>query len=243
MITIKTSAATSHAKNATHLSYRSAGLAAIASGTTGIAGVGFLIAYLVIRSNNMGEAMSMANIHDAVVMLQFILLIPVSFALQKLLQHRFRGLSNATLVTGIAAILFTIIFLLLGLVKMIAVVLYMFPQGIFGLWLIAVCWRAASVFSRGVRWFGIIVGFGLALVGSFPLQYAIFVSKIILQVPAASDEAVSKIPISHANMILHQVLWIGSPLGVLTLPFFTLLVGCKLLKIKTTKEPLSSETL
>ena len=214
-------------------SYRSAGWTAIASGAIGILAVGFLIAYLFFRSDSMDEAMYMENIHDVAVMLQFLLLIPVSFALQKLSQQRSVGISKLTLVTGIGAIFFTALFLLLGLVKVIAAVLYMFPQGIFGVWLMIVCWRIPGIISRGLRWFGMIVGFGLALVGSFPLQYAIFVDKIILQIQAASDEAVAKIPISHANMILHQVLWIGSPLGVLTLPFWTLLLGRRLLREKS----------
>jgi len=172
----------------------------------------------------------MANIHDAGVMLQFLFMIPAVFGLYELSQKRSPGMGRATLYIGIGAIFFTVLFLLLGLVKVIADVLYMFPQGIFGAWLIVICWRMKNVLSRGLRWFGIVVGFGLALVGSFPLQYAIFVDKIILQVPAASDEAVAKIPISHANMILHQILWIGSPLGVLTLPFWTLLLGRRLLR-------------
>jgi hypothetical protein len=56
------------------------------------------------------------------------------------------------------------------------------------------------------------------------------VDTLILQIPAASDEVVAKIPISPANMILHQLLWVGSPMGVLTLPFWTMLLGRQLLR-------------
>ena len=230
MIMKTITATTTRATNETVSPYRFPAWAAIASGIIGIIAVGFLIAYLVIRSDNMDEAMRMGNIHDVGVMVQFLLLIPVFYGLQKLSQLQPPGISKATIVTGIVAICFTALFLLLGLVKAMADVVYMFPQGVFGVWLMVVCWRTKKVLPNSLRWFGMIVGFGLALVGSFPLQYAIFVDKIILQMPAASDEAVAKIPISHANMILHQVLWLGSPLGVLTLPFWTLLLGRKLFR-------------
>ena len=211
---------------------RSTGWAAIASGIAGLSGVGFLIAYLVIRNNNMDEAMRMANRHDGIVMLQFLLLLPVIIALQKVWLQRPPGMSKAMFRTGMAAACFTVLFLFLGLLKIMADVLYMFPQGIFGVWLIITCWRMRGLLPRGLCWFGIVLGFGLALVGLFPPYYAIFVDPIILSMPAAPDEAVAKIPISHANMIIHQVLWIGSPLGVLTLPFWTLLLGRRLLREK-----------
>lgn len=74
-----------------------------------------------------------------------------------------------------------------------------------------------------------IVGLGLALVGTFSISYAIFVSTIILRVPAASVEELGKIPFTLANQILHQILWIGSLIGVYTLPSWTLLTGRRLL--------------
>ena len=204
---------------------RSAGRPAIASGLIGIGAVCFLIAYLVLRSDNFPKAMRMGNFHDVAVIFQFLFLVPVATSLKELSQQTGKGMSRATFIIGIISISLTALFLLLGLTKAMAVVVYMLPQGIFGVWLMIVCWRLQGVLSKGLRWFGIVVGFGLALVGIFPLEYAIFVNKIIFQMPAASDEEVAKIPISHANMIAHQILWLGSPLGVLTLPFWTLLFG------------------
>jgi hypothetical protein len=125
MLKMKTSANT-------RSSFRSAGWAAIASGTIGIMGAGFLIAYLVVRSDSMNDALRMGKIHDAVVILQFLLLIPVAFALYKLSQQRSPGMSNATPVTGIAALSFTALFLLLGLVKAMAVVLQVYFPGALG---------------------------------------------------------------------------------------------------------------
>lgn len=90
------------------------------------------------------------------------------------------------------------------------------------------------VVPQWLRWFGIMVGFGLALVGIFPLGYAIFVDNIILHIPVPSDEVIQKIPVdTPANVFLHQIIWIGSFMGVLTLPIWTILIGVRLLRKKT----------
>jgi hypothetical protein len=142
-------------------------------------------------------------------------------------------MSAAMLNTGIAALLFTCLLLFIIFPKVVADPLYMFPQGIFGVWLIFVCSRMMSKFSRGLRWFGIVVGFGLALVGLFPLGYAIFVDTIILQIPAASDAAVEKIPSNTpANITLHYILFTGTFMGIVTLPVWTILLGRRLLREK-----------
>ena len=174
--------------------YRSAGRAAIASGIIGILAYGFLVGYLVVRTQDMETGMVIVRIHDVGVIFQFLLMISVAVALYKLSQQQYPGMTRLTLYFGIGAISFTALFLLLGFPKILADVLYMFPQGVFGLWLMVVCWRMSGILSGGLRWFGMVVGLGLVLVGTFPLGYAIFVDKIILQIPAASDVAVAKIP-------------------------------------------------
>lgn len=207
-------------------SYRTAGWAAISSGIIGILAYGFLIGYLAVRNQDMQTGILIVRFHDAGVILQFFLLIPVASALFKLSQQLHNGITRTTLNIGIGALSFTALFLLLDFPKIIADVLYMFPQGVFGVWLIIVCWRMKGIFSQGLRWFGIVVGLGLALVGIFPLGFAIFVDKIILHIPAAPNEVIAKIPTdTTANIILHQFVWIGSFLGVFTLPFWTILIG------------------
>jgi hypothetical protein len=108
----------------------------------------------------------------------------------------------------------------------------MLPQGIFGVWLIFICLRMKGILFKGLRWFGIVVGIGLTLVGIFFVGYTIFVSIIPLRIPAASIEEASEIPITQANIYLHYFLDIGTLLGVLTLPFWTILLGRRLLREK-----------
>jgi hypothetical protein len=209
-----------------------AGWMATGSGAFGVAAVGFLITHLVLRSTNNDHAMLMARLHDVGVILQVLLMIPVVLALYKCSHQQSKSMSRYMLIVGIGALSFTALFLLLGLLKAMADVLYMFPQGIFGAWLVAFCVRSKGMLSRGHKWFGIIVGFGLALVGTFPLGYAIFVDTIILNIPAAAQKDVEKVLINYANMVVHQILFIGSLMGVLTFPFWTLLIARRLLRMR-----------
>ena len=213
------------------LSYRSSGFYAIISGIIGAFAFAFLVTYLIVREKNFAQSIYIVRFHDVGAMLQFLLLIPVVKGNYRLLKKQYLDVTQATLVIGIGSLLFTALFLLLTTPKIIADVLYLFPQGIFGAWLVFFNWHMKGILSKGLRWFGIVVGAGLILAGIFPVGYAIFVDTIILQIPAASDEAVQKIPHTTANMILHQMLAIGTLLGVVTLPIWTILLGRKLRRI------------
>ena len=108
----------------------------------------------------------------------------------------------------------------------------MFPQGVFGVWLIVVSWRMQGLLPRGLRWFGMIVGFGLALVGTFPSGMAIFVPWYTFGEPPAIPAVKPEVSagVNLADNIFHQFLWIGTLLGVITLPLYTILLGIKFLR-------------
>lgn len=209
-------------------SNRFVGICAIVSGIIGVFAFGFLIAYLMSRDKSYEGSIYFLRFHDVGAVLQFLLLIPVVNTLYRLLKKQSFNVTQATLIIGVGSLLFTALFLLLTIPKIVADVLYMFPQGIFGAWIIFFNWHK-GILSKGLRWFGIIVGVGLILVGIFPVGYALFVDPIILQIPAASDEAVQNIPTGTiANTILHQMVAVGTFSGVVTLPVWTILLGCKL---------------
>ena len=209
-----------------NLPYRSAGRAAIASGIIGIVAYVFLIGFLLIRNQDAQNGTLPIRVHDCCVILQFLFLIPVVFAFFRLIQEHSPNKSQAMRNVGVGALCFTALFLLLIFPKVLADTLYMLPQGIFGAWLMITCWRVKGFFPRWLRWFGIIVGFGLILTGIFPVGYAIFVDDVILQIPAPPDEVMDKIPTeTTANIVIHQFLYIGSFTGVLTLPIWTIMAG------------------
>lgn len=220
--------------NPTEISYRTAGWTAIFSGIFGILAHAALMTAVITRSDMAitEQGLFLFRTHDAVAILQFLLMIPALIVLHKLSSKQLPGMSRATLTTGIVALLLTVLFLLLIFPWILSDEYYMIPQGIFGVWLVVVNWQLTGILSRGIRWFGIVVGLGLTLVGIFNIGYAIFVSPIGLRIPAAPIEEL-EIPVdTTANIILHMILNIGSLMGVLTLPIWTIILGRKLLREK-----------
>jgi len=218
-----------------HLFCSAGGRAAIASGIMGFISIAALVTGLNVRNAQGldGAAFMLFRLHDIAGIMQFLLLLPVAFSLCNISQQEAKKMSRATLNTGITALSFTILFLLLNFPKIVGEPWYMFTQGVFGAWIILACYRLQGLLQPGLRWFGIIAGTGLALVGLFPLGYAIFVDKVILQIPAAPDEVIEKIPATPANIVLHYILYTGTFMGVIPFPFWTILLGRKLLRKKT----------
>ncbi len=211
-------------------SYSTAGRAAIGSGIFGILAIGSLLGYLVLRNTSEAEGIFISKFHDAAAIFQFLLLIPVAYAICKLSQKTSAGINKPLFNFSIAAISFTTLSLLLSFPKITTVVFYMFPQGIFGVWLMIVNWRKRRIAHPALRWFGLIVGLGLALVGVFVIGFAIFVNTDAITIPAPP---MKYYPETQANLFLHQILYIGSFMGVFTLPFWTILMGRLLLRKRT----------
>ena len=212
--------------------YRSVGWAAIICGIIGFLAFGFLAAFLNLHLTEHLRDGILIRSHDVCVILQFLLMIPVVFGLYKLSYQRSPGMSRATLVTGVATLSFTVLFLLLIFPKILNDTLYMFPQGVFGVWLIVVSWRMRGVLTRGLRWFGMVVGFGLALVGTFPSGMAIFVPWYTLGTPPAIPAVTPEVStgVHLADNLFHQFLLIGTFIGVITLPIYTILLGTRFLR-------------
>ena len=210
--------------------YRFAGRAAIASGVVGIVAAGFLIAFLMHRDENLYLAVRYLGWHDLGVALQFLFLIPVVTAMYRLSLQSPPSISRWTRNIGIGALALTALFLFLTRPKFVSDGLYSLPQGVFGIWLIWVSWCLSKIFSRSIRGSGIVVGFGLTLVGLFSVGYSIFVSSLMLKIPAASIEEAQAVPWTRANDFLHHFIWIGSYMGVYPLPFWTIWLGFVLLR-------------
>lgn len=219
--------------------YRSAWRAAIASSVFGI--LGYIILNIAVTTRtDIALALNsptyiMFKAHDLLVILQFILLIPVAFAFYKLSQLKLPGISKLMLRIGVGAAFLTALFLLLGTFLIVSDGLYTVPQGVFGVWIIIVSRNLKKVLSKGLRWFGTIVGLGLIITGMFFPLYAIFVSTSILKIPAVDPADPSNFPdhFTWINQHLHYLLYVGSFMGMLTLPFWTILISRRLFRQKT----------
>ena len=220
-----------HALVAVGPSYRNVGMAAIASGVIGIAAFGLLMDAVLTRVSWIPPARiyMLFNAHDIGVALQFLLLISVAFGLRTLSRQNPPGLSKATFATGVGAVIFVVLLVLLGVGdKIVSNGFYMFPQGIFGIWLIVVNWRLSGSLPGWLRWLGMIVGLGLALVGTCFVGLC-FVYPSTLAIPALPQESIKEVN-SVANTFFHQLLFFASFVGVATLPIWTILTGFQLLK-------------
>jgi hypothetical protein len=213
--------------------YRSAGWAAITSGVFGIMafGVLFLAVNLMLQKRpELFELMDlMFKTHHVGIILQYVFLIPVAFVLHTLARQQFPGLSRATLAVGVVSLSLIVLCALLFIVNVVADDLYTVPQGVLGGWLMVVSRRLSTVLPRGLMRFGMVVGFGLLLVGTFPLAYGIFVDPIGLRGPVPPDYPNPETP---ANTIIHLVFYIGTFLGVVTYPIWIILLGRQLLRAR-----------
>ena len=212
-------------------SYRNTGWAAIISGVVGILAFGLLLDATLTRVSWVpsDRIYLLFNTHDIGVALQFFLLILVPFGLRTLSQQRPPGFSKALFRTGVGALSFVVLLVLLGIgSKLISNGYYMFPQGIFGIWLILVNWRLSGSLPGWLRWAGMIVGLGLALVGVSFVGIS-FVYPSMMGIHPPPIETVKEVN-SPANTFFHQLLVYASFVGVALLPVWTILIGLQLLK-------------
>ncbi len=206
-------------RTTTALPYRYAGWAAIISGAIGVLTCGFLVAALRTRTTADPHATELLfGAHDIGAIVQYLCLIPVVWALRRFSQERPDGLGRSIITVGIGAISSTAILLLVEFFHLDWLPWYMVPQGVVGGWLMIVSWRIAKVLPNHLTGLGMIVGLGLVLVGTFPLGYALLVDP--------------SVPESAANGYLHQIVKYGSYMGVFALPFWTVLMGGRLLRVK-----------
>ena len=211
--------------------YRSAGRAAITSGVLGILALGLLMVGVASMVKSLPDSSDFANLmfrtHHVGVILQSLFMIPVAFGLHMIATQRLPRVDKATLAVGVASLSSIVLCALLFLVNIVADDLYTVPQGVLGVWLMVVNRRMSSVLPRGLTRFGTVVGFGLLLVGTFPLAYGIFVDPIGLHGPIPPNYPN---PDTTANAIIHDVFYVGTILGVWTYPIWTILLGRRLLR-------------
>jgi hypothetical protein len=148
------------------------------------------------------------NTHDFGVALQFLLLLFAIFGLRTLADQTPPGLGKAAFATGVWAVIFVVLLVLLGVgSKIVSNGFYMFPQGILGAWLIAVNWRLSGALPAWQRWFGMIVGLGLVLTGVCFVGIAYVYFPDSLAIPQPAPENIKEV-ISPANTFFHQHLFL-----------------------------------
>jgi hypothetical protein len=212
-------------------SYGVAGRAAIASGAIGIIAFGLLIAFLVKRILGGTEQICIPIIraHDVAAILQFVLMVPVVFALNDIATRAANGRGRTPFLIGVVSIALIVLCLALIFIKVVPDDMYMIPLGLFGVWLIGENRNLSSFLPRSLTRLGTVAGVGLVFIGIFPIAFTLFVDRAHLlgwtpfdyQPPPGTD---------MANGLSHILLIIGTFTGLTTLPIWAALVGRRLLK-------------
>ena len=215
--------------------YSVAGRAAIASGALGVIAFVLLITFLVKRLSGGAEHATTPVIraHDVTALLQFLLLLPLVATLAAIARPVISTTNNGPMPllrpVGVASLLLVAVCLALIFTHRVPDDLYMIPLGVFGLWLISANRRMTRVLPRRLTGLGTVAGVGLALIGSFPIAFTLFVdhahwrgwTPYDYQPPAGTDVA---------NAISHLILVLGTFTGLTTIPVWSALVGRRLLR-------------
>ena len=218
---------TTPAIEVTHDSHRTAGWAAVAAGICGLAAFAFIIAALFIRTDAKRLGALMFRGHDAMANLQTLCMLAVVAALYSLGSRWERPMPKFALGVAIGTLAILALALLLTLAHVLNDMLYMVPQGIFGVWMIWVSCHLSSLLPRHVKWLGIVAGVGLILVGVFPIAFGLFVDPIVFRGPMPENYQDVN---SLANLVTHIVLGIGTLIGIPSYPIWCLAVGRNLLR-------------
>jgi hypothetical protein len=222
---------------------RRAAWAAMASGVIGIVASGLLIAAIVTRdlvanpaplpSGRVPQGVwdMLFRGQDVGVMVQALLMIPVTLFLHVLGRQRSKKLSRVNVALGLAghsAVVLTVV-LVFAYRAFWADGLYMFPLGVVGMWLLGVSWLITGRASGGVTGVGMVGGLGLVLIGVGAIGIAIGLGPEIfnLKEPAALDPARVS---GTANQVAHTVLPVGTLMGRVLYPIWAILLGRRLLR-------------
>lgn len=217
---------------------RNTGRTAITSGVIGLVAFVFLIVAVTTWSTwtLSSRVYLLFRAYDLAVVLQFLLLIPLGLRLEKLSRQSPSRTGSKTIAWGMSALCLVALLLVLGVCNVDNDMAYMLPQGLFRAWLIVANVRLSGFLPQWLRYFGMVVGVGLVMVGTVFPGLAAFAYPNMLKIPAVPVDT-EVFQNTEINQILHMILAIGSLLGVVTLPIWSLLTGAKILSKEQAESP------
>lgn len=215
-----------------HPPQRAAGRLAIASGVLGILAFASLLVPVVGRILGLRRATVtlLFKTHDIGVAIQALLMIPVVLVLYALMRELSPARGRSTLALGLAGNVGLALCVSLIFLTQASNMVYMLPQGLVGIWLILIGRQLAGTFTRRLNRTGTIAGLGLVIVAVSLLAIALALGPGILAlrgpIPPTPDPNLSNV----ANWIAHITLAVGTFMGVLLYPIWSILLGRKLLR-------------
>jgi hypothetical protein len=168
--------------------------------------------------------------HDLAGIAQFLLMVPAVFALDTIVRSDTAGPSSLLARFGAAAFGLAALSLVLVFLTKASDMLYMLPQGAVGVWLLRINRLGPIGLRRSLRALGAVSGIGLLAVGISAIGVAVALGpkmmSIIGPIPTRVDAAAEQ---STLNIVSHVFIMLGTLLGVLTFPVWSILAGRKLL--------------
>ena len=207
---------------------------ALVAGVIGILAVGLLIAALAAPTpepDTMRRETSLFAWQNAAVVLQALAMLPVTCGLYNLtLQQAPLESGRGSLWLGLVAQTGVVIASALLFNHSVSDMLYMGPIGLVGIWLLTVSRRGDNVILSGLVWLGRIAGVGLLTVGLGFLIYGAFVAPAVFIRPLTNAEIDAQ-SLTFANLIAHICMAVGTVLGRLIYPIWTIVLGRRLMAI------------
>jgi hypothetical protein len=227
-----------------------AGRAMMLSGAVGLVAFGLLFAAVFVRQLT-GDQQQWASgvlqpgiwdhlfrAHDIGVILQSLLLVPAALVIRRRGSVDGPFWRSPMAFTGVAANLLLALSLVLVFATQASDMLYMVPQAFVGIWIIAACRARPPGLGKAVRGFGWVVGLGLVIVGLADIGIAVALGPSVMAIIGPVPTQVDPVGVSSAlNGWSHIALDIGSLLGVLTLPFWSILAGRGLARAAVSASP------
>ena len=222
---------------------RRAGQAFILSGIVGLLAFASLFAAVFIRQATGDEQQWAAGVmqpgiwdqlfrgHDMGVILQSLLLVPAALVIRPQGQVVGPFWRSPMAFTGVTSNLLLALSLVLVFATQASDMLYMLPQAFVGVWIISACRAQPPGLGKALRGFGWVVGIGLILVGIGDLGIAVALGPSVMAIIGPVPTQVDPVGVRSAlNGWSHVVLDVGSVLGVLTLPIWSIIAGIGLVR-------------
>ena len=164
--------------------------------------------------------------HDAGVIVQSLLLVPAALVIGRKDADATTVWQSPIAVMGVLANLLLALSLVLVFVTQASDMLYMLPQAFVGVWIILVCRAGPAGIGKPLRIFGWIVGIGLIIVGLADVGIIMALGPSMMAIVGPVPAQVDPVGVTGAlNEWSHVALSVGSVLGVITLPFWSMLAG------------------
>jgi hypothetical protein len=227
-----------------------AGRAMIGSGVMGLFAFASLFAALYMRETTASQEQWASGViqpgiwdtlfrgHDIAVILQALLLVPAALAIRgRDSAPTIPGLPPMALVGALANALVAVS-LLMVFVLQSSDMLYMLPQGVVGAWVIWVARVRPPGLGKALCMLGWISGVGLVLVAIACLGIASAIGPSVLTLIGPAPKTVDPEGVlSPLNAWSHLLLDIGTVLGVLTLPAWSILAGRGIARAAQSRRP------